>query len=94
MKILFSRFLYSCVFIFALTACGGSGVDSETSSEPETEILSKALVTRIELPSNGGGLEFYTMPEADDFANIPQDINNPITVEKVALGPLLSHSLR
>lgn len=31
------------------------------------------------------------LPDSDDFARIPQDPNNPLTTEKVALGKLLYH---
>ncbi|RZS99561.1 cytochrome-c peroxidase [Aquimarina brevivitae] len=41
--------------------------------------------------SNGEGKSFFTLPESDDFSNIPQDPLNPITAEKVALGKLLMH---
>jgi cytochrome c peroxidase len=39
----------------------------------------------------GNSLDFYTFPDSDDFSNIPQDPNNPISAEKVALGQLLYH---
>ena len=35
--------------------------------------------------------DFYTLPESNDFANIPQDPNNPMSDGKVALGKLLYH---
>lgn len=38
-----------------------------------------------------GGKEQFVLPSSDDYANIPQDPNNPITAEKVQLGQLLFH---
>lgn len=40
---------------------------------------------------NGEGLAFFTMPESDDYDQIPQDPRNPITVFKVQLGQMLFH---
>ena len=41
--------------------------------------------------SGNNGLDFFKMPQSDDFQSIPQDPNNPITTDKVALGQLLYH---
>ena len=38
-----------------------------------------------------GGLSDYALPDSDDLAALPQDSNNPLTPEKVALGQLLFH---
>ena len=67
----------------ALVACGG---DSGLSSE---EKLSNRLAANLEAASNGEGLESFLLPDSDDFDNIPQDPNNPLSAEKVLLGQLL-----
>jgi cytochrome c peroxidase len=41
--------------------------------------------------SNGAGLNFFTFPASNDFANIPSDPNNPLSEDKVSLGKLLYH---
>jgi len=44
--------------------------------------------------SGGLGLEAYILPDSDDYAAIPQDAQNPITAEKVAIGQLFFHDNR
>ena len=53
--------------------------------------LDKNLTKALEDASGGIGAPFFTLPDSDDFSNIPQDPLNPITAEKVALGQLLFH---
>lgn len=36
-----------------------------------------------------GDLDYWLLPQADDFTNIPQDPQNPLTAEKVELGKFL-----
>jgi len=38
-----------------------------------------------------GNLDYFILPESNDFASIPQDPKNPISKEKVALGGFLFH---
>ena len=68
--------------VLTLAACGGSGDDSS---------LDQDLTNAIEASAAGAGLAAFTLPDSDDYANIPQDPNNPITAEKVALGQMLYH---
>lgn len=49
--------------------------------------LSDVLVEK----ANGQGLSFFQMPKSDDLNRIPQDPNNQLTPDKVALGKLLFH---
>jgi len=60
--------------------------DSATNSQQDEEL--NQLLSSV---SNDNGAEFFILPDSDDFANIPQDPNNPITKEKVELGKLLFH---
>jgi len=53
------------------------------------QLLDEELTQLIN--GTGNSINFYTFPNANDFANIPQDPNNPITADKVALGQLLYH---
>ncbi len=69
----------------SIVACGGSG--GSTAEEK----LSDRLAANLEAASNGEGMEYFLLPDSDDFDNIPQDPNNPITADKVVLGQLLYH---
>ncbi|MGH1337202.1 MAG: cytochrome-c peroxidase [Aureispira sp.] len=53
--------------------------------------LDGQLTQRLETSSYGKGVSYYQLPESDDFNSIPQDPNNPITKEKVALGKAIYH---
>ena len=41
--------------------------------------------------SGGEGASAFLLPDSEDLSSIPQDPNNPLTAEKVALGQLLYH---
>ena len=76
------------VLIFsALTACGGSNNSNSNSASNLDESLRETILEA----SNGEGLTVFILPESDDFSSIPQDVSNPITAEKVALGQMLFH---
>lgn len=53
--------------------------------------LREQLITAIESHSPGGSINFFRLPDSDDFDAIPQDVNNPLTAAKVRLGKLLFH---
>ncbi|MBX2838364.1 MAG: cytochrome-c peroxidase [Gammaproteobacteria bacterium] len=53
--------------------------------------LDTQLTNRIIAASAGVGISAFQLPDSEDFNAIPQDPNNPITVEKVSLGRLLFH---
>ncbi|MEO1655531.1 MAG: cytochrome c peroxidase, partial [Bacteroidota bacterium] len=71
---------FSLVFLWG---CNDSNIEQDDLDET----LSNALIDA----SNGQGLSYFTFPESTNYASIPQDPNNPITDEKVALGKLLFH---
>lgn len=54
-------------------------------------VLDEQLTERLNVTSSGTGVDYYKMPASDDYANIPQDPNNPITAEKVELGKMVYH---
>lgn len=64
--------------------------DDEEAVVEEPETPSQILTAAIQA-ANPGGLAAFTLPQSDDLANIPQDPNNPLTSEKVALGQMLYH---
>ena len=51
--------------------------------------LDHQLKSRLQAISPNGTLNHFTLPDSDDFANIPQDPKNALTKEKVELGKLL-----
>ncbi|MFT7588410.1 MAG: cytochrome c peroxidase [Limisphaerales bacterium] len=69
---------------FLLSSCGDNNV-------PGSEELYIHLHNALKLNSDGIGAPYYTLPESNDLASIPQDPNNPLTAEKVALGQFLFH---
>ncbi len=75
----FSKATLVSSMVLALAACGGGDDDGPS------------LNNLIEESAGSAGVDAYMLPESDDFANIPQDPNNPITAEKVALGQMLYH---
>ena len=73
----------------ALLGCNSdSNNDDATSINSQT--LSEQLVAQIDVAVEGGATALI-LPESTDYTNIPADINNPITAEKVALGMMLFH---
>lgn len=82
------QLIFSLALGSFLTACSNSDNDTE---QTEVELLSAELETAVIAAANGSGLEAFILPDETDYANIPQDPNNPITAEKVALGQMLFH---
>ncbi|MEM6630371.1 MAG: cytochrome c peroxidase [Bacteroidota bacterium] len=78
------RFFYILALFGFLASCGEDPNIGE-------EILDDELRANIEKASPTGRIDFFKLPESDDFVNIPQDPNNPLTSEKVELGRLLFH---
>lgn len=51
--------------------------------------LDTQLFKRLSDLSPNGDIDYFILPESDDYASIPQGVKNPITSEKVALGNML-----
>lgn len=68
---------------FFAASCGDGPVDSAQ--------LDMELRETLQASSGGVGESYYELPSSTDYANIPQDPNNPITDEKVTLGKFLFH---
>lgn len=61
-------------------------------NEPQlNEELDIQLEEALKQNAPDGNLEFYTMPDSDDFEAIPQDPKNPLSENKVKLGKMLFH---
>ncbi len=76
----FYQLLLICSIVSLFSAC----------SKEDTFSTNQGLDFELEtLFSDLGGKEQFIIPESNDYANIPQDPNNPITAAKVSLGKLL-----
>ncbi len=83
MKLHHYKSLLILLSICLLWSCKKETAVNSVQDEELTQLIDKA--------SEGQGLDFFRLPASDDFANIPQDPNNPVNKEKVALGKLLYH---
>jgi len=63
----------------------------QAANTPEAELYNRANQRSIQKPMSKKGRAFFQFPESNDLLSIPQDPNNPLTAEKVALGKLLYH---
>ena len=82
---LISRILTSSAIVLMLSGCGSGGNDETTIIEPiiETTPGTADLVLAMQSASLTNSIDFYLLPDSDDFENIPQDPMNPITAERV-----------
>lgn len=86
------KFLCSSLLALALVGCGGgssSPVVEETIAvtPPDTS----GLVSKMETASPTKSIDFYLLPDSEDFDNIPQDPLNPLTQAKVDVGKFIYH---
>ncbi|PHI18381.1 cytochrome-c peroxidase [Lewinellaceae bacterium SD302] len=74
---------YFAFLLLLLTACG----NDDQMILPENDAILEGLIT----DADPAGKAAFILPESNDYANIPQDPNNPITDIKVLLGKQLFH---
>ena len=75
------KHLFTLVFLAALIfAC---------THDPLFNPLDYQLETRLQELSPGGDINYFRLPDSDDFNSIPQGVGNRLTPEKVALGKML-----
>jgi cytochrome c peroxidase len=55
----------------------------------EQDVLDAALIRQIDRESPTRSADYYILPSSDELNQIPQDPQNPLTPEKVALGNML-----
>lgn len=79
LRIYLAQFVVVGLFFF--TAC-------ESDQVIETN-LDASLVEAIENASTDGTIDYFRLPDADDYSSIPHPALNPMTPEKVELGKLL-----
>jgi cytochrome c peroxidase len=78
--------LLGIVLAFSLMSCKKS-----ESPEPLIPGIDEELENALRAASGGIGAAHFVLPNSNDFANIPQDPNNPLNASKVELGKLLFH---
>jgi len=76
------------VMVSTTSSCRKKKEGSNTGTEVDYDAQLKALLFD---QSNGEGLNFFILPESDQYSLIPQDPLNPISNVKVELGKLLFH---
>ena len=72
--------------LLLFTGIAFTGCKKETVED--TDVL---LLEALNDASGNQGTAYFTLPESNDYSNIPQDPKNPITREKVELGRYLYH---
>lgn len=83
----FSRNVVAVLFLSSsLVSC-----KKTEDPQPITPGIDQELHDALHAASGGAGASHYILPNSSDYANIPQDPNNPITSAKVELGMLLFH---
>ena len=71
-----------CIVIFFISGCTRDSIS-------EHSILDASLKNQIQRESPTRSADYYILPSSDDLLSIPQDPQNPLTPEKVALGNML-----
>ncbi len=66
-------------------------LSSCTEGENDLKSIDTTLLSLLKTTSKTGNLDFYELPASQDYLKIPQDVKNPISKEKVALGGFLFH---
>ncbi|CAN5539809.1 cytochrome c peroxidase [soil metagenome] len=85
---MFKKYLIPLLLVFSFTYFLSSCKKESTADESTT---GSQLDEVLKLSSGGVGRSFYKMPSSGDYANIPQDPNNPLSDAKVDLGAFLYH---
>ena len=78
------KLLILSIVIAVLASCNN---DSDTITDLDME-LQQAIT---EAAPAGEGMDFFILPMSDEYSRIPQDPENPLTQEKIALGEELYH---
>ena len=79
MKLRLLTIVFICILIAACTK------DKVYLDTPLDQLLASSLVRA----SKTSSIDHFILPDADDFAGIPQDPRNPLNQEKVELGKML-----
>lgn len=83
------RFLFAAALVsIVLTGCKK---DKPQEIVADQTNLDTVLLERLNELSNGQGLNYFILPESDQYSLIPQDPSNELNQTKVKLGRLLFH---
>lgn len=77
-----------------LVGCGGGGGGERVTQAPgvvDSTPDTTNLINLVTAASPTNSVDFYLLPDSDDFDNIPQDPMNPLTQAKVDVGKLIYH---
>ncbi len=85
----FRWFLFAAALSLAFSSCKKNRLDDESITPGRN--LDAEIRELLEAQSNGEGMNYFILPESDQYNLIPQDPTNPITSIKVQLGKLLFH---
>lgn len=80
--------------LIGLAGCGGgSSAEDAGAQEPVANLPpdTSRLVDLMATASPTNSLDFYLLPDSDDFEAIPQDPLNPLSMERVQIGKLIFH---
>jgi cytochrome c peroxidase len=80
--------LHKITYLWLLLFLCSCTVDGELF---DITVTAEDLKLKEQLIDLSGSLDYYILPESDDYTNIPADPSNPLTSEKVLLGKLLFH---
>ncbi len=84
----FSFLLPAAIFVCTLLFANGC-LRNSMMTDPAK--LDNALSSAMKKYANGGDLNYFKLPDSEDFKSIPQDPRNRLSREKVELGKLLFH---
>ena len=68
-----------------------SSCSSDNDSNPIVQDIDKDLVSLLKSQSPTSSVDYFLLPDSEDYHKIPQDPKNPITRAKVTLGSFLFH---
>ena len=87
------RFITLLTIVLTFSGCDSGESDKAIVIDPVTEVPPETadLVLAMQSASLTNLIDFYLLPDSDDFENIPQDPMNPITAERVEVGKLIYH---
>ena len=78
-------FIAVCISVFTLSSCTPEdGIEEPT-------VIDQELVDLLNSTSETGSLDYFKIPQSDDFEDIPADPKNPLTATKVELGKMFFH---
>ncbi len=80
----FIKIIFYLSILLFIVSCGKEETIEESSLDIE-------LRNAIQEHSPNRSLDYFMLPESQNLSSIPQDPNNPLTPEKVALGAFLFH---